>query len=185
MNSSRPFKKGETLYGGSVPSSGANYAMCGQEYHHNDSSTGRPQVLRAVRNESGITLYGRLPVQLNPGGTSITGYASDNEAEYVVLDDDLGSSGVVDDDVCYVVTKGDPLVKTAPSGLLAIAAGDRIVAHTQANSTVAGTTAAGVNLLSATTSVPLNRGVCAKAISAATTNNTNTAIRVRIDARLV
>lgn len=185
MNSNRPFKKGDTLYGGSVPSSGANYAMVGQEYLHNDSSTGRPQVLRAVKNASGITLYGRLPVQLNPAGTEITGYARTTEEEYVILDDDLGSSGVAANDVCYVVTKGDPLVKTAPSGLLEIAAGGRLVAHTQANSTVAGTTAAGVNLLAATTSVPLNRAVMAKAISAATTNNTNTAIRVRIDARLV
>lgn len=185
VSTNAPFKKGKTLYEGDVPTSGADYTVVGSHYHYIDSTTGVPGVVRAVRNESGITLYGKQPVQLNSLGTSITGYARSTEAEFAILDDDLDSNGVEDDDVCYIVVQGTPLVKTAPSGLLAIVDSDRLVAHTQANSTGAGTTAAGVNLLASSTSVPLNRGVQAKAISAATTNNTQTDIRVRIDARLI
>lgn len=187
-----PFEKGKTLYEGEVPTSGANYGFCGQEYTINDSTTGRETTLRAVRNESGITLYGRLPVQLNIYGTSITGYATSAVQQCCIIDDDLGSSGVEDDDVCYVVVKGSPLVKTGQAGLSSIVAGDWVTALTQANSTAAGTTGAGVNLVlpiaNATDATAANinsRGIIGRAVSAATTNNTATAIRVNLDVRFV
>jgi hypothetical protein len=192
VSTNAPFKKGKTLYEGSVPSSGADYTVIGSEYHYTDSTTGIPGVIRAVKNTSGITLYGKQPVRLSDDGTKVLGYQVSSIEEWAVLDDDLDSNGVVANDVCYVVVQGCPLVKTAPSSLFAIAARDRIVAHTQANSTGAGTTAAGVNLVlaianatDATGANTYNRGVMAKALTAATTNNTKTDIRIRIHARLV
>ena len=188
-----PFKKGETLYGatvgGSVPSSGANYNFIGQEYTYDDPTTHAQVVLRAVKNESGIALYGQQPVVLNSAGTKILGYARLPDSRWVVLDDSLPSTGVAANDVCFVVVRGPCTVKTAGANLLAIVDGDMIVAATAANSTAAGTTAAGVNkigaLAAATDASTINNGVMARAISAATTNNTQTGIRVRMDARLI
>lgn len=187
---SLPFKKGKTQYGGSVPSSGADYGKIGQEYIAKDpGGTGRKVRLRAVKNASGITLYGKQPVTLNAAGTEITGYARLPDARWAVLDDDLSSAGVVANDVCYVVVGGPVTVKTAGANLISISAGDLIVGATAANSTAAGTTAAGVNkigaLASATEAFTLNNGAMARAISAATTNQTSTDLRVCMDARLV
>lgn len=184
-----PFEKGKTLYGGSVPSSGANYAFIGHEFDARDSATGRKVRVRAVKNASGITLYGKQPVTLIPNGTEINGYARLPTDRFVGLDDGLDSNGVVANDVCYVVVKGPCLLKTAAANLISIVAGDKIVAATAANSTAAGTTAAGINKIGApgdaTSAITLNDGVQARAVTAATTNNTETAIRVNIDARLV
>lgn len=187
-----PFKKGRTLYGGSVPTSGANYAFCGTEFEAKDSTTtsGRKITLRAVKNGSGITLYAKQPVQLNAVGDTILGYARLPDVPWVVLDDEIGAAGVVANDACFVHVKGPCTVKTAGASLIGIAAGDPIVAATAANSTAAGTTAAGVNrrtdaITNGTVASTVNDGVMARAITAATTNQTATEIRVNMDARLL
>jgi hypothetical protein len=187
-----PFPKGETAWNGEVPTSGVDYTKCGHEYSYTDPTSHRELTLRAVRNESGITLYGKLPVTLNASGTSITGYARLPTDPWCVIDDEIGSNGVEDDDVCYVHVKGPCTVKTASASLSSITAGDYVVAATRASSTAAGTTGSGVNLISpianatdATGAFANNRGAMARAISAATTNNTDTGIRVNMDARFV
>lgn len=186
----RPFQKGKTLCGGDATQiAAADYSKCGTEYDFQHESTGRRGVLRAVKNASGITLYGKQPVTLNTAGTQITGYSTRASDRSVLLDDDLDATGVANGDVCYVIVRGVGQVKTAGASLVSIVDGDELVAATAAASTAAGTTAAGVNkvanVTAGTDGQTIPRGVFARAISAATTNNTATAILALVNAPFV
>lgn len=181
-----PFQKGTTLYAGVVPAS-PDYSIVGREFEMDDPVTGRTMTLRAVRNETGQAILGRQPVQLNAAGTSITGYANRPDQSWVVTDDSsrFPATGVKDDDVCYVHVRGPAIAKTASSALLAIVVGDKIIGATGANSTAPN----GVNkigaLASATDAATINDGVQGRALTAATANQTETAILLAMDSRLV
>lgn len=184
--STLPFKKGETLYQGTVPTD-AVYDVVGKECKVADPTTGLYVHLRAVKNAAGVTLYGKQPVQLSADGREIAGYATRTSQQAPVLDDSLAAAGVVSNDVCFVIVKGPCTVKTAPVLTGVLVAGSRIVAASIANSTGAGTTNAGVDLVAVATNftdaatIPL--GVIGRAITAATTNNTKTDVRVIVDVR--
>lgn len=186
-----PWKRGETQYGtgvnGTVPTSGADYTKCGTEYLSEDPLFGRPVRVRAVKNASGITLYGRQPVQLNAAGTQIIGYANRPDQKWVPIDD-LGSTGVGSvgaNDCCFVVIRGVGYVR---ANAVNVSAGDYLHALTLAASTGAGTTANGIEARALTSSVTGAQthpdGEMARAISAAT-NGQTTHIAVLMDARLI
>lgn len=156
----------------------------------------RKVVCMLVRNLSGITLYGKRLVTLNPTTQRITGNADTLAEECFALDEFLPATGVPNGDLCWVVISGPAIVKTPMTGAefitTSIAAGDILVALTTSGaSTAAGTTAtagrlAGVSLTALTT---VAQGLAVvqhavnnigKAMSAATSGQTNSDLLVDV-----
>ena len=95
-----------------------------------------------VRNMSGITLYKKRLVTVNPLTNRVEGYSIVRGAKAFAVDEFLPDSGVPHGDLFWVVVAGRAIIRTLMSGQTAdIAAGDLIVAATvNAASTAAGTT---------------------------------------------
>lgn len=164
--------------------------------------TREPLVCMAVRNRSGVTLYGKRLVTFDittaglTGITDIKGYADTLFEKSAPLDEFIATNGVADKDICWVVIEGvctlmTPEVNTNMNG--DIAAGADLIAATAASST--GSTTGGrvsnVTFFNATAgetgacfrAYNLARGLVATALSAKTTDNTSADILCRVRAR--
>lgn len=149
--------RGETFYnGGTIDSNnlgGAN--LEGQEKVFEDINwgatggakpargAGRKVTCRLVRNNSGITLYRKRLVQLDPAnGGKVIGYASNYSQYCYPVDEFLPVSGVPANDLFWIVVHGPAMCTTVMVGSQQgadIAAGS--ILHSGTTST--GTTAAG------------------------------------------
>ena len=203
-NASAP-DRGQTLYAGNVIDTnnlkGLNLEGQTKEFEDIDwtnpesakpSRSARKVRCMLVRNFSGVTLYGKRLVTLNPQTNRITGYAVTLAQEAFPLDEFLGTNGVPHGDLCWVVVSGPAIVRTLMTGQTAnIAQGDLIVAATvNAASTAAGTTGTpgrpdSINLSALTTaaqgySVVQHARNAWTALSAATTGQTNTDLLVDV-----
>lgn len=155
-NQSQVVERGQTLYGTTDPIDTNNLAggnLLGSTKDFEDKDWGsfesakpnrsaRQVRVMLVRNMSGITLYGKRLVSINPRTFEITGYSITTAQKCYPLDEFLPTGGVRHGDVCWVVVSGPAIVKTMMASQTAdIAAGDLIVAATHnAASTAAGTT---------------------------------------------
>lgn len=162
-----------------------------------DRLNGREVVCRLVRNMSGQTLYGKRLVQLDPTNPGrVLGYSNTLAGEAYPVDEFLPAAGVPHGDLFWIVIKGPAVILTPMTGAefqsTQITAGQVLVAGTtSAASTAAGTTGSagrigGFNAVAATTAGQftdiLNYAVnwIGRAISAATSGNTNTGILVDV-----
>lgn len=154
--------------------------------------------VRAVRNNSGATLYGKEYVQLDALGQTITGRVVNDSQHGYPIDEFLPPGGVRHGDVCYVVVEGPAMMRTPSAGAGFngdIAAGDRLHSvTTTAGSTQAGTTSAGgrvanFSTVAATTTVQFdareafNANFVGVACSARTTGETNSDVLVKVRRR--
>jgi hypothetical protein len=156
------------------------------------SAPGRKVRRMLVRNMSGITLYGKRLVVLNPLTKRIEGFATTTAQLCFPLDEFLGSAGLPHGDMGWIVISGPAIVRTLMTGQTAnIAAGDLIVAATSsAASTAAGTTGVpgrpdSISITALTTAAQglavLNHARNAfTALSAATTGQTNADLLVDV-----
>lgn len=107
----------------------------------------RMVVCRLVRNMSGVTLYAKRLVQIDPTNPNrVTGYADTSALECYPVDEFLPAAGVPPGDLFWIVIKGPAMCLTpmdgGPFGNTSIAAGDRLQSlTTTGGSTGAGTTA--------------------------------------------
>lgn len=155
---------------------------------------------RIVRNVSGSTLYGGFAAVYSTSARlrRINGYARLTGTDVAgIIDPNLGSTtGVRDGDLCHLITEGYVLVKTPKVNtdfVTDIAAGDALVSTTDsaANGTTSNVTnAAGrIRAIPATfsateatdgTAARYNRNIYATAVSACTTNYTNSNLLVHV-----
>jgi hypothetical protein len=191
-----PFSRGETFYnGGTIDTNdlgGEN--LEGKEYVFEDvnpttgvARSSRPVRVRVVRNTAAIALLpkrvARFEAGANEYGSRIDGYATTTAAEGYPIDEYLPSAGVPVNDLCYIVVEGPAVVLTSLSDLSAdVAVGAWMVAITGATS---GATTSGrlrnIDLTGATqplADMVLNR--IGRALSAATTQNTNSNLLLHI-----
>ena len=107
------FKRGQTLYGGSPPSTTTDVVdILGEQIIQKDTenSTSKHVLLRAVQNTSGGTLTGRRPLKYEIGffGRRVDGYATavchGPVAGYI--DDAYGTKTIADKDVFWIVEEG-------------------------------------------------------------------------------
>lgn len=206
-----PFERGSTWYNGRTIDTN-NYEGVELEGRtcifedKNLSSTGpvksdrttRQVTCRLVRNVSGITLYAKRLVQLDPTNPGrVTGYQNVLFGECYPVDEHLPATGVPHGDLFWIVVGGPALVLTSFDGAgfnaTSIVAGDQLGALTTANSTGSGTTgvagrAAAVLAVNValTTNTQYNEllryatGWFGRAMSAKTSGNTNADILVDV-----
>jgi hypothetical protein len=156
------------------------------------AASGRKRKLMLVRNMSGITIYGKRLVTLNPLTKRIEGFAITTAQLCFPVDEFLGTNGCPHGDMCWVVVAGPAIVRTLMASQTAnIAAGDLIAAATvNAASTAAGTTGTpgrpdSISITALTTAAQglavLNHARNAfTALSAATTGQTNADLLVDV-----
>ncbi len=141
-----------------------------------------------VRNLSGITLYGKRLVSLNPQTNRVTGYTITQAQEGYATDEFLPATGVPNGDLFWIVVSGSAVIRTLMTGQTAdIAVGDLLVAANAA-STAAGTTGTPgrpdtISVVALTTAaqglaVIRHARHAFTALSAATTGQTNTDLLV-------
>jgi len=107
--------------------------------------TDEPLVCMAVRNQSGVTAYGKRFVTAPLTTAGLTGITDFNgycdslaEGAIGVIDEFLSSSGVASKDICWVIISGVVTTSTPETGAAFngdIAAGAELVAATAASST--------------------------------------------------
>ena len=185
-----PFSRGKTYFGATPADSNDGGAILGQEFEVNDTvyGTGRKIRVRAVRNATGVTIYGKALALLNALGTTIIGIARTDAARPVApIDELLPSTGCLSNDICWVVVKGPALCKSqiAVADANVVAAGDLVNCATINVSTLAVTTGGRIKtrvLSSAVTAAQTeSEGVIGRAISSiATSGVTDTGILVDI-----
>jgi hypothetical protein len=204
---SPPFNRGETFYNGTtiVAATQDPLQLIGHEWVFEDIiwnlagqvgakqlRTQRPVTCRVVKNVSGINLLPARAVNMTTIGTdgrtfenSVDGYST-TTAAFVggVVDEWLPAAGVVANDFFYIVTKGPTgiLMDLAAGATDVFTVGMVVVALTAATSqaTTAGRIAP-QDLTGAT--APLGNQVqnaIGRALSAATTSNTNTQLLVDV-----
>lgn len=144
-------------------------------------TTGRPIVAIALRNTGGFTMLGKRIATLDTAAgygrlKNATGYtvtvATDN---VVFIDPFLPATGVADDDIFWGILSGPTTVLTA-NAIVSIASGDRLIAGT--GTTSQATTAAGGADKANAATLAHEAVVIARAMSARTTNETNTDLLV-------
>ena len=195
-----PFGLGETLSGKDSDSNLINSEVLGKvfEFPANDLSvssirgtksrrTGRTVKAVALRNESGIKLYGKRLARLTRTAgysivESVDGYAAVlAEKLIVVIDEFLATDGVADDDIFWGIIEGPVIVLTPNlagadfNGVFSV--GDELVAAT---GTTTGTSLVGrisnvtlVGQTGTTEAYNAARWTVGTAMSAATTGNTD------------
>ena len=178
-----PFPRGGTLFAGSPTSgdvvSGGNF--CGKEWRFEDTTynTNMYVTVRAVRNTASINLLPSRMCSFDPAYpmNAINGYTDVSYAPGVVLDEFLPTAGVVPYDIAFVILEGPTLMLTALDGGAdnVISFLDPIAAITAA--TTGATTAGRVATANTSGSTTSQRdsllNVVGRALSAATTGNTN------------
>lgn len=186
-NTSTPFPVGQTYFKGeTVDTDAYEYVgFIGQTYAYKTGIGGGNVLscIRVVKNSSGVALPGGKPVQLNANRTEIIGFGSSYGQKAAAVDGYL-SDPVPDGDLCYVFEEGPALILT-PDVLGAgnFASGDPLTAKTIAASTNA-TSAGFVKRLSSSNATDVMAyldGTVARAISAATTDETDTLKAVFMD----
>lgn len=197
-NQSQELERGQTLYNGaSIDTAnllGGNLLGQTKDFEDNDwgsfesakpSRSARKVRCMLVRNLSGVTLYGKRLVAMNPRTFEVSGYEITTAQKCYPSDEFLGSNGVPHGDVFWIVVSGPAIIKTMMTGWTAdFVLDDLIVAGTHnAASTAAGTT--GVpgrpdsNAITALTTAAQGLTVLKSArnaftaLSAATTGQTN------------
>lgn len=195
-------KKGRTYYEGNTPPLDANVGQSakleGLVKVFNDTDptvTAGPKQTRSsrkvecmlVRNVSGETLAAKRVCTWAAGhrGKRVDGYCRLSAQEVAgVVDDAIGSAGVLDNDLFWLVRKGPCLCRTDVAALVSIAEGDLLIALTAVSSNV--TTAgrviaavAGTTNVTYMVSNAVNR--LGRAISAKVTANTNSDILVDLE----
>lgn len=195
-------RRGRTFYEGATPPTDANVGQSlkleGYQKTFNDtdpSVTAGPKQNRSnrkvecmlVRNVSGITLAAKRTVTWAAGyrGRRVDGYGTLGTQEIAgVVDDLIGSAGVADNDLFWLVRKGPCLCRTDVAALVSFLEGEVLVGLTAvtSQSMTAGRVSA---LVAGTTNVTymvsssLNR--IGRAISAKTTANTNSDVLVDLE----
>lgn len=166
-----------------------------RKFHSNE-----PLTVMALRNRSGVTLYGKRHVTLDvttaglTGVTDIKGYCDTlAEGPSVLIDEFLATNGVADKDICWCVISGLALTLTPETGAAFngdIAVGADLVGATAASST--GSTTGGrvsnVTFTNATAGNTSNgydgyrmaRNFLGTALSARTTGETSTDLLMRV-----
>jgi hypothetical protein len=210
MNS-QLFDRGDTWYGPdrTIDSSSLEGAtILGQEKAFEDidytqsgvkgARTNQLVHVRAVRNNSGATLYGKEFVQLDAKGENITGRVVNDSQHGYPIDEYIPAAGVRNGDICYVVVEGPATMRTAYTGAEFngdIAVGARLhsvtttAGSTQAGKTSEGGRVANFTTVAATTTTQFNALIAytanwvAVALSAKTTGNTNADILVDVRRR--
>lgn len=195
-NENPPFPRGGTFYdGGTIDASdlgGTN--LEGKEWVFEDVHPGtgvarssRPVRCRVVRNTAAIALLpkriARFELGANEYGSRIDGYATTTAAEGVPIDEYLPSAGVPINDLCYVVIEGPAVVLSGLSDFAAdVAVGDWLVAITGATSGATTSGRVALQVLTGATAALANQvqNRIGRALSAATTQNTNTDVLLHI-----
>lgn len=207
ITNNAPFDLGKTYKGKDDDGNLINGHLLGLVYEFPvpETTAGRPpkaretgKVIKAVilRNEVGSTIYGKRFGQLKRSGgygdvEAIDGYnATLGNHGVVLIDPYLDSNGVADDALFWGIIEGPVLIKSPfASGHVAgsIAIGSLLVAATAAStgSSEAGrvTTVALANATDATNADVRSRAV-GRALSAATTAQTDTDVLVDLTIRL-
>ncbi len=205
-----PFKRGETFYNNgivTVPTPATNdflggFNYEGMEYEWEDSQlpgggygTGLNTRVRVVRNSTGsVVLPGQL-VSLNAvarvldsavvlPGTNADTICRTTAAHGFPADEFLGTAGVPNGDLFYVVVSGPCLMKSAATGTPTVSVDGKMVCGT-----MAGTTSADAGCLvvqdtsGATTALAAQiQNAVGRAMSALTASNTSTAVLVNVGA---
>lgn len=184
---------GKTYHGGTPASVGRSTELEGVEVRFKDEikSAAGPATIRSgrfkkcllVRNSSGGALLPKRLVTWEAAfrGRRVDAYA-DVTAEEVagVVDDRLPAAGVADDDLFWLIIGGPALVKTSNAGATAVIAEGNVLVSLTAG-TVADAGRLGVANTASTAnadSVVINR--IGRAMSAATTANTNSDVLVDV-----
>jgi hypothetical protein len=125
-----PFELGETMPGTDDNSNLINDTWLGQKFEVPYQPLGSAQIRGSkkrqvgasviavpMRNESGITLYGKRLAKLDVSGgldffKNVTGYATDlAETNVVFIDEFLATSGVADDDIFWAIVSGPVITR--------------------------------------------------------------------------
>lgn len=199
-----PFELGTTYKGKDDDGNLINPHWLGQvhEFPYNNTSgsqvrgnrkrlSGRNILAIALRNESGLTLYGKRLARLTRTGGytflhSVDGYcAVQAEKHLVIIDPGLASGGVADDDIFWGIVAGPTTILTPEAGAAFngdITYGDQLVGAAAATTgtSVAGragnvihTAATAANTLAAKNAFENAVNMIGYALSARTTGETN------------
>jgi len=205
-----PFRLGDTLAGTDADGNLINTEVLGKVYSfpcYSSVPTGPKQPAQkrtegalyvvALRNTSGVTLYGKRLAALDTstggkaGLTAVTGYSNTlAQANVVFIDEFIATTGVAANDIFWGVIKGPVIVSTSAVGTDFngdIAIGAPLVAATS-GATTASTTAGRISNVTlwagattaaqATQNHSMATNIVAVAMSAKTTANTNADILV-------
>lgn len=190
-----PFELGETWYGiGGSPVNADMHQILGKEWVFEDPNfRNKFRRMRCVRNVSGVSLLPKYAVRFkksaanDPCGfeTEVDGYGAVTAERIILVDDQLPSAGVANNDAFWVCVEGEHIGKTSKAGsaVNVINVGDLVVAATAAastHSTTAGRLEVGV--FTGATAVLADQIInsVGHAMTAMTTNNTDTDIRVSV-----
>lgn len=192
---SRPFERGQTLFGGSPANATDGAQILGQEYVVFDDQHGtkREVLLRAVRNSANIAVLPKRMARLSADGTEIVGYTRLPSEKGFPIDELLPAAGCADNDICFVVVEGPALCLTSLSNYSAdLAARDLLTSQTAATSqaTTAGrvllraVVAATADATAGQRNVTTNDGVVGSCLSAILTDSTNADVLVDVANRV-
>lgn len=200
-----PFSRGETFYNGATIDSSnlGGQNLEGKIWVFEDEDltpgkvgakvirTGRPVKCMCCRNVSGTTQYGKFLINLQSGGADGRYYCGRFDGlSYIAgqraypIDEYLPSTGVPNNDLCWIVIEGPAVCMTPLDGAAdnVFSVGSMVAALTAATS---GATTAGrvypQDLTGATS--PLGNQIqnrIGHALSAATTANTNSGLLVEV-----
>ena len=192
-NENPPFGRGETWFSGVGATNTDPVAVVGKEWLFEDIDPTTRAVrsnkyvrCRAVRNSSAITLLPRRIAQFSTTAGSfsheVTGYTTTVAARGYLIDEYLPATGVVANDVFWIVVEGPAEGITDLAAVDTINVGDKLVALTAVTSQA--TTAGRVDLLDTTgaTSLLANQVMhyLGHAMSAKTSANTNASILIDV-----
>jgi hypothetical protein len=208
-DNSPPFERGDTYHNGGTIDlnnlAGVNLEGMERNFEYvtvnaaagakPSPQNGRMVTCRCVRNNSGVTLYAKRLVQLDPTNPGrVSGYANNSGQYCYPVDEFVPAAGVPAGDLFWIVVKGPALCLTEMVGsrfVADIAAGDIL----QSGTTTTGTTASGTTAVpgrvntfataAATTNtgtdlINFNSNKIGRAMSAKTTAQTNADILVDI-----
>jgi hypothetical protein len=196
-------RRGRTYYEGNTPPTDANVGQSlkveGLQKTFNDTDptvTAGPKQNRSnrkvecmmVRNVSGITLEAKRLVTWATGyrGRRVDGYATIDFKECAgVVDDHIGSAGVLDNDLFWLVRRGPCLCRTPLEGSILNAWSEHDILHALTAVTSQCTTSGRVTVWAATSNLT-NAGtlICnrvGRAMSAKTTANSNADVLVDLE----
>jgi hypothetical protein len=193
-----PFARGETFDPDNIDSSDlGGDQLIGKEWVFEDVNpnsgvvrSNRSVRCRAVRNTSGIALLPKRLAKFSNTATAgveygqeVDGYATTTAAEGYPIDEYLPAAGVADDDIFWLVMEGPAVVLTALSDLAAdVTPGDWMVNITGATSQSTTSGRLLGQVLTGATAALANQvqNRVGRALSAATTQNTNTDLLVDV-----
>ena len=165
-----PFALGQTL-GVSSTDDGTGWVGVVKQFPDVDPTTGQVRSNRvktciAVRNSSGVTLYGKRMVKFVTGSyTAVDEYTRlTNDRPAGVTDEHLSSAGVAANDVFWVTVDG-PTELTVDE---AVAAGNLLVANTAVAGGATDASTGGKAVTATATEAAAALGLVGEAVSAAT-----------------